>query len=134
MSVVNDVHAYLANAIGGEIFRRREADLPEMGDAITVIYEDGGAPPEMPAAAGIGDSALGEVGVLITCRAGPWDGDASRTRAQACLDALHGLKAVTLGNTYYLGVRALTTEPVFAGFDATGRPRHTVAFRLLREI
>jgi len=48
---------------------------------------------------------------------------------------LHGLKAVELvsGGGLYFGIRALTPEPVFAGFDSRGRPLHTVAFRLLTD-
>lgn len=138
MSAVDDVFAYLqAQTIGGTtsdwaLLRRRMLDDSTAAQALAV-QEDGGPEPEMPAAEGIGDSALAEAGVLVTVRAKAWDGDASRAKAQAVIDVLHGLRGVQLaGNTSrtYLAVRALTSEPVFAGFDDQGRPKHTVALRL----
>jgi len=104
-----------------------------MRDAAVVVGEDGGAQPEIAAPAGIGDSAMGDAGVLVTVRAAQWKSNDSFAKAAEILVALHGLLDVMVGSTQYLRVVALTSEPVFAGFDEQGRPLHTVAFRLLAE-
>lgn len=138
MSAVDDVVAYIGpsgqNLAGGttgwDLIRRKMGDDP-IKDQVVVVAEDGGPLPEIHAVSGIGDAAVKDLGVLITVRAVQWDGDASKAKAAAVLAALHGQRNVTLGSTVYYRVRAMTPEPVFAGFDDTGRPRHTVAFRLL---
>jgi hypothetical protein len=111
------------------------ADAPAENQLV-VVTEDGGSEPEISVPAspgGIGDSALHDIGVLVTVRAGPWDGDASAVKAQEIFDALHGQRSITLGSMPYMRVRARTPEPIFAGFDDNGKPRHTIAFMLLRE-
>lgn len=141
MSAVDDVYAYiesqgLANgATGWLLVRRRLVDQPNAPAQTVVVAEDGGNEPEMGAPLGIGDAATSDVGVLVTVRAGAWDGDSGAAKASAILAALHGLRNVVLGgegSTTYFRVKALMPEPVFAGFDAQGRPMHTVALRLLR--
>jgi len=142
VSAVDDVFTYvgpspgqgLAGGVTGwTLARRRMADPPTFTDQAVVISEDGGPPAEIKAGSGIGDSAIQDAGVMVTVRAGAWNGDASKNKAAAILAALHGLRNVQLvsGGTTYHRVRALTPEPVFAGFDEGGRPRHTIAFRLL---
>ena len=108
-------------------------DPPTFADQAVVVAEDGGPSGEIHTASGMGDSAIQDRGVMVMVRAAAWDGDASRTKAAAILAALHGLRNVQLvsGGTLYYRVRAMTPEAVFAGFDDTGRPRHTIAFRLL---
>lgn len=139
MSAVNDVFTYLtAQGIAGgstewDLKRRRLMDAPAT-DQLVVLTEDGGRAPEIAETEGIGDSALQDVGVHVLVRAEAWDGDASAAKAQEVLDALHGRRDVQLDQTTYLRVRALTPEPVFLGFDEQGRPRHTVALRLLTEL
>ncbi|MGH9255469.1 MAG: hypothetical protein ACRD3C_12990 [Vicinamibacterales bacterium] len=137
-SAVLDVFNFLIaqNLVGGTtgwaILRRRLMDAP-VGDKLVIVGEDGGNPPEMPATGGIGSAVLADKGVLVTVRAAAADSDASFQKASDILVALHGLRGATLvsGGELYFGVRALTPEPVFAGFDDRGRPLHTVAFRLL---
>jgi len=135
---VDDVFAFIqlfglaGLQTGWSLFRRRMADKPTSLDRAVVVSEDGGPQPEIKEAAGIGDSALRDVGVMVSVRAGAWDSDASKDKAFAILAALHGLMNALVGATTYNRVRALTPEPIFAGFDDTGRPRHTIAFRLLR--
>ncbi len=139
-SVVDDVFHYITeHGIAGEstdwaLLRRRMMDAP-VSDQLVVVAEDGGNLPEIADGAGIGDSAMQDVGVLITVRGAAWDSDASLTKAQEILTSLHGLRSTVLGSSggpLYLRVRAMTSEPVFAGYDDTGRPRHTIALRLLR--
>ncbi len=142
MSAVDDVFTYLGpspgqglagGATGWALVRRRMGDPPTFADQAVVVAEDGGPTPEIKAASGIGAAAVQDPGVLVTVRAGAWDGDASKVKAAAILAALHGklnIQLVSGGTTYYR-VRAMTPEPIFAGFDETGRPRHTIAFRLL---
>lgn len=140
MGVVDDVYSYLAaqalagGATGWDLLRRRLMDAPA-GDQLVVVSEDGGAAPEWPEAAGIGDSALTAPGVLVTVRAGAGDSDASYEKAQAIYSDLHGKRDVTLmsGGAQYLSIRSRTPEPIFAGFDDRSRPLHTVSFLLLRE-
>lgn len=139
MGVVDDVYAYLeTEALAGGVtawglVRRRESDSPHP-DQLVIVTEDGGPPPEIGAASGIGDAAMKDVGVQVMVRAGPWDSDASRAKAQAILDALHSLRATEIGSVTYTRVRALAPEPVFLGFSTDGRPRHTVSFRLLSDL
>lgn len=136
MPTVNDVSSFLeqeglvGGSSGWDVVRRRLSDQP-IPDQVVVVSEDGGPPPEIPADEGLGDSALADRGVLVTVRAAAWDSDASSEKASAILTALHGLRSTTVGSTLYYRVRALTSEPVFAGFDNAGRPVHTIAFRLL---
>lgn len=138
MSAVDDVFTFLT--VGGyaggssdwDLLRRRTMDSPAR-DQLVVVMEDGGPLPEIPATEGIGDCAMEDLGILVRVRAGAWDGDASEVKAAEIRDALHGLRSTTIGSRQYLRARALTGEPVFAGFDDTGRPHHTVAFRLLAE-
>ncbi len=139
MGVVSDVYTYLVDEglAGGSTewaltHRRKMTDVATgVGDQLVVLTEDGGASPEIAESAGIGDSALMDPQVLVTVRAGAWDGDASFDQAQAIHDALHGQRNITVGSKTYLRVRALTPEPVFSGFDDKGRPEHTISFALL---
>lgn len=138
MPAVDDVLTYLESqglaggATGWTVLRRRLMDSPAP-DQLIVVSEDGGSPPEIAVSSGLGEDALSDPGVLVTVRAGAWDGDASRAKAQAIHSALHGIRSTALvsGGTVYLGIRAMTPEPVFVGFDSQGRPLHTIAFRLL---
>lgn len=137
MSAVADVTAYLlAQGVAGGatdwgLIRRRLTDTP-VPDRVVVVAEDGGSTPEVGAAAGIGDSAMKDVGVLVTVRAAQWFSDDSADKAQEILTLLHGLQDTTLGgSTRYLRIGAVTPEPVWVGFDEQGRPLHTIAFRLL---
>ena len=138
MGAVSDVHAYLVDQgiAGGStewaLKKRRQMDSPVTAQLIT-ITEDGGAPPEIDEIEGIGDSALHDVGVLISIRGNPWQGDANNTKAMEIFVALHGKRDITLDSNVYMRIRALTPEPVFLGFDDKGRPRHTIAFLLLSE-
>lgn len=139
MAAVDDVYSYIlaqnlaGGATGWTLIKRRVMDAPA-ADQLVVVSEDGGERSEQSAPSGIGDSALREPGVLVTVRAGAWDGNASLSKANAIRSALHGLRGTSLvgGGVVYFGVRAMTPEPVFAGFDGTGRPMHTIGFRLLR--
>jgi hypothetical protein len=134
--VVNDVYDFLlaqsiaGGASGWDLHRRHIADSPA-ADRLVVVTEDGGAPPEIKDTAGIGDSAMHDVGVLVTVRADAWNGDASKAKAQEIIAALHGKRSIVVGDTTYMRVRARTPEPVFAGFDEHGKPRHTVGLMLL---
>lgn len=137
MSAVTDVRAYLVaqslveGVTGWPCVLRRVLDD---SDQLVVITEDGGPAPEFPAASGIGSQAIEDIGVQVYVRADKWDGNSGAAKAQAILDALHGLKYATVGTRQYIRVKALTPEPIFLGFDDTGRPEHTVAFRLLRNV
>ncbi len=136
MSAVDDVYDFLTDqgiaggSTGWDLLRRRLMDAP-VGNPVVVLTEDGGGQPEIPTDEGIGDSALQDVGVHVTVRAAPWDGDASAAKAIEIYDALHGLLDTEVGSTTYMRVRARTSEPVFLNFDDQGRPRHTIAFLLL---
>lgn len=133
MGAVSDVQTYLEaqDIIGGSTgwtsVRRR---MHEAADKMVVLTEDGGAAPEIQAATGLGDAALKDPGVQIMVRAEEWDGDAALAKAQAIFDALHGLSG-TVGSGSYLRIKAMTSEPLFAGYDDRGRPIHTIAFRLM---
>lgn len=137
MGIVTDVQDFLENEslIGGgtgwvSVQRLLHDDE---GDRIVVISEDGGPLPEVPSAGGVGEAALADVGVHFMVRAGPEDSEASFDMAQAILDALHGTIHATLNGQEYIRGRALTGEPIFAGFDDRRRPTHTIAFRFLRD-
>ena len=141
MGVVDEVFEFLEDegvsggATGWKTFRRRIPDEGPGSDQCIAIAEDGGTQPEMSAQSGMGDSAMADTGVFITVRAEAWDGDASFAKAQEIWSALHGLRDVVLGGSgsaTYFRVRALTSEPVFAGYDDQGRPRHTIGFRFLK--
>lgn len=142
MSVVDDVMVYIVaqnspaivgGATGWDIFRRRMTDEPSK-DQVVVVSEDGGPEPEIKTSVGIGNAAVSDAGVLVSVRGKQWDGDSSKNKAFEIWTLLHGKRNIQLvapsGTTYYR-IRALTPEPIFAGFDDTGRPRHTVGFRLL---
>lgn len=138
-AAVDDMFEYIktlgltGGVTGWLLQRRRLSDTG--GDQVVVVSEDGGVGPEIPVSAGIGDSALEDPAVMVTVRAKAWDGPASAEKANAVLAALHGLRGVQLfpptGDTY-LGIRAQTPAPIFAGFDGQGRPLHTISFRMLR--
>lgn len=138
-STVENVASFLeAEGLAGGstewiLMRRRIMDTPKTNQLV-VVSEDGGPPSEIPAAEGIGDSAMRDSGVIVTVRADPWDGDSSSGKAEEIRDALHGLIAADVGEQMYHRVRAMTSEPVFAGFDDKNRPLHTIAFRLLSSI
>jgi hypothetical protein len=139
VAAVDDVFEYIKaqNIAGGgsgwTLLRRRITDTTV--DQTVVVTEDGGNPPEIPQASGIGDSALEDPGVMVTVRGKAWDSDASRDKADDVLLALHGKIGIVLsppnGDTY-LRIRAQTPAPIFAGYDDQGRPLHTISFRMLR--
>ena len=137
MSAVDDVYAYLEDQglAGGstdwDLLRRREMDDP-VEDQLVIVSEDASqSDPEMFASSGIGDSAEFDIGVHVTVRGEAWNGDSSAAKALEIHTALHGLLDTEVGSTTYIRVRARTAEPVFVGFDDTGRPNHTIAFLLL---
>lgn len=137
-SAVDDVYQYLLaqGAFGGvtgwDGLKRRMMDSPAK-DQCVVIQEDGGEVSEMAVAEGLGSAALSNPGVLVTVRAAQWDSDASLAKANEIKALLHSQRDVTLvaGGSVYFGIRAMTPEPIFAGYDDVGRPLHTIAFRLL---
>lgn len=135
-NAASDVYDYLVAqglvGAGWTIVMRKIMDDPAL-DQLIVVSEDGGTA-EMPAASGIGSQVIADKGVLITVRAKDSESDVSFAKANAILVAMHGLRDVQLVvGSLYLGIRALTPEPVFAGFDDRGRPLHTVALRLLTD-
>lgn len=145
MGVVDDVVAYLTaqGLVGGNtgwpVLRRHMTDQPltvggAVPDQLVVVAEDGGTAPEMKASFGIGDAAIEDPAVLVTVRGAAWDGDGTYAKAAGILAALHGLRGVQLvaSGTTYLRTRAQTPEPIFAGFDDAGRPRHTLSVMFMR--
>jgi len=134
---VDDVFAFIqlygmaGLQTGWGLVKRRQADKPLVLDRLVVVTEDGGPGAEIERPFGIGDSARRDVGVIVTVRAAAWDSPATKAKAMAIMAALHGLMNAVVGATLYNRVRAMTPEPIFTGFDDTGRPRHTVAFRLM---
>jgi len=135
MSVVADVQEYLAalDIVDGSSewpsVRRRVHDN---SNQLVVITEDGGPAAETPADAGIGLAAFGFPQVQCRVRGEPWDGDSSHAKAEEIRDALHGLQGPVMGSTQYIMVTALTSGPVFLGFDDKGRPEHTISFQAVR--
>jgi hypothetical protein len=132
MGLVEDVQVYLAaqnlidGATGWPSVRRRVFD--GLGDRLVVITEDGGAQPELPADAGIGDAAFEDPAVQIRVRGEPWDSDASYDKARAIAGALHGLYNVPMNGTTYLRVGRQSV--VFNAFDDDkSRPNHTISIR-----
>lgn len=141
MGRVDDVQDHLQSesivdgATGWPSVRRLEYEPTDNDDdRLVIISEDGGTPPEIAAASGIGDSALGDGGVQVRVRGPKHDSDASRSKAQEILDELHGQLGATIGSTTYHRVRAQTDEPVFAGWDDDERPSHTISFLLLEDV
>jgi hypothetical protein len=138
MSTLSDLSTYLIaqGIVGGStewaIKHRRTMDSPVTDQLVTLI-EDGGPPPEISTATGIGDEAQHDIGVLVTIRGNAWKGDTNYTKAMEIFDELHGKRDITLVSKLYLRIRAMTPEPVFLGFDDQGRPRHTIAFLLLAD-
>lgn len=137
--VVSDVFSALVlfglagGSTGWDIIRRKDMD-EHTQDRLVVLSEDGGTAPEMATTSGIGDAALGDPAVLLTVRAGASDSDASAAKAADIILLLHGQRNVVLGSTLYYRIRTRTLEPIFAGFDDKGRPRHTISFQLLRDV
>ena len=136
MGAVADVQTFLESAgiidgaTGWPSVRRRVHDG---SDQQVVITEDGGLPPMVPAATGMGDGALKIPAVHFSVRGEEWDGDASAAKAQEIMDALIGADG-TIGSTHYLVVSAQTASPIFIGFDDKGRPRHTIAFKMMTSV
>lgn len=137
MSVVADLQSYLATvglvdgSTGWTSVRRV---MHDEADRIVALTEDGGLPAELPAAAGIGEGAWGDLGVQVSVRAEQFNSDASYAKAKEILDQLHGLTDANIGSGHYHRVSALTTEPVYLGLDETSRPEHSVSFRLLATV
>ncbi|MFW6202562.1 MAG: minor capsid protein [Gemmatimonadota bacterium] len=130
-----DVQSYLQaqSLVDGETgWTSTKRHLHDDADQVVALTDDGGPPPEIATSSGLGDQAIADVGVQALVRAARLKADDSYDKAEAIRDALHGLTDTTLGATRYIRVRAMTSEPVFAGFDSNGRPTHTIAFRLLR--
>jgi hypothetical protein len=134
MGAVADVRAYLeAESLVGGDWPAVERRMHDATDQLVVISEDGGPPPEIGR---IDDTAaLVTLGVLVTIRGAPWDAVSAQAQADLILTAFHGLTGEVIGSTEYIGVVALTAEPVFAGFEEqTNRPLFTVALRLTRGV
>lgn len=115
--------------------RRQEVDDKGESGRLVIIMEDGGPTPEIPASAGIGDSALGEPGVQVRVRGAPHESDEAEAQCQAIIDELHGKLNATIGSTLYHRIMAQTTEPVWAGYDEDDRrPNFTASFLMLRDV
>jgi len=133
MGAVSDVQDYLEEQglIGGSTeWKSLRRNRQDKQDKVVVITEDGGPEPEIHKATGIGDSAVRDSGVQVLVRAERLDGDAAYEKAQEIYDALHGLTATTLGETEYIRVVALTSEPAVLQ-DENERPLITWAYRLM---
>ena len=133
MGVVSDVQDYLEEeglVDGSTEWQSLRRNRQDKQDKIVVITEDGGPEPEIYKATGIGDAAVRDSGVQILVRAERLNGDAAQEQAQAIYDALHGLTDTTLGETEYIRVVALTSEPSFLQ-DENERPLVTWAYRLM---
>lgn len=137
MGAVADVQAYLRDqdlVDGSTGWTSVQRFMSDVADRIVVVTEDGGASPEARTASGMGEAALGEAGVQIMVRAEARASDVTYAKAQAIIDALHGLGPTTIGSRTYKRTLSLTLEPVSAGFDDTERPIHTCSFRLTRRV
>lgn len=139
MGIVADVQKYLQqlgivddSSDEWPSVRRRVHDG---SDRLVIITEDGGFEPETPAPEGsLGDSALKEPAVQVRVRAEKWNGDAAFAKAQEIFDALHGLLRVELNGTYYMRIKAQTPQPLFIGYDDSGRPEFTISFRAVTPV
>lgn len=139
MGIVSDFQTYLQSlspdVIDGDSgwpsVRRRVHDG---SDRLVVFSEDGGFDPETPSEEGIGDSAMMEPAVQVRVRAEAWNGDAASAKAREIFGIFHGLMRVTMGDQYYIRIKAQTPEPLFMGFDGNGRPEMTISFRALRAV
>jgi len=134
MGLVEDLGSYLlaeglVDDVDWTLVYRNMSD--EVPDKVVVLTEDGGPDPEIPADAGIGDSAMKDLGIQVMVRGAPWASDETLAKAVEILGSLHGMLNVTLGSTEYLRVIARSGEPAFAGFDERGRPHHSASFLCL---
>lgn len=137
-TAIDDLYTYivaqgLAGNVSWDCGKRRLTDDSRVKDQVVVLTEDGGFTSEMSAPSGIGDAALKDPAVLITVRAGKWDGNTGRAKANDIFSDLHGKRNALIGATTYLRVRAQTPEPIFAGFDEQGRPLHTISFLMMTD-
>lgn len=136
MGAVSDVVAFLALAgivDGASTWPSVRRKMREGSNKLVMVKEDGGPPPGVPSATGVGSAALKDPGVLVTVRGAPDKGDAASAKAQEIFDALV-VADETIGTGYYLRVAALTSEPVFVGWDEKSRPIFTIGFRLLASV
>jgi len=133
MGVVEDVQSYLEDqglTDGSTEWKSLRRNRQDKQDRIVVITEDGGPEPEIYKATGIGDAAVRDSGAQILVRAERLNGDEAYEKAKEIYDALHGLTATTLGETEYIRVVALTSEPAVLQ-DENERPLITWAYRLM---
>lgn len=136
MSAVDDLQAHLdyvgiTDSTEWPSVRRRVHDG---SDQLVVLTEDGGPPPEIPAATGIGSAALASPGVQVRVRGKPWDGDSAKAKAEEVIREMHGRQSAWIGGTLYRSIRSQTFEPVFMGYDDKGRPEFTVSLLMTRGV
>lgn len=136
MGVVSDVRSHLVSeglvegSTGWTCTRRRVHDAT---DQLVVITEDGGAPPTgVHAASGVGSAVLEDPAAQVLVRGAAWDADASYDKAEAIREELDGASG-SVGSGSYHRIIAQTSEPLFVGYDESGRPQHTISFRFLTD-
>jgi len=132
MGAVADVVAFLALAgivDGSSTWPSIRRKMHEGSDKLVMVKEDGGPPPGVPSATGVGSAALKDPAVLVTVRGAPDKGDAASAKALEIFNALV-VADEDLG-TGYLRVAALTSAPVFVGYDKKSRPIMTIGFRMM---
>jgi len=132
MSAVADVIAYLAATglvDGSTSWTSSPRLVHDEVDRLVVVAEDGGPAPEL--GGGSFDGPIRTEGVRVVVRGSCYEGDAAAAKATEIRDALHGLAGETLGATRYEGVWAMTSAPVWIGFDENRRPEFSTGFRLM---
>lgn len=142
MSCVSDLEAYCEaqGLCGGSTewptsYRRVHDGTPETPvERLVVFTESGGSAPETPADTGHqGDAAWRRPQVQIRVRGRPWESEEAVAKAQAIWDAVHGLNAVTMGETEYIGTRCVT-DLIPLGNDDNGRYEVTFHVEMTRPV
>lgn len=131
-SLVNDLQTYLQaqGLVDGDTEWVSTRHQPHDGqDRLVTIAADGGPSPEVGASQGLGSAAARTPGVQVRCRAEAGNGDAAETKAREILDQLAGRTGVTMDETYYWGIEAVTSDPLPVGADDNNRPEFSISFR-----
>ena len=132
--MLDEIGTYLAaNGIGTVGTNLFKGFMPDLPDAVVVLYETGGLAPYRAMRSAPGQPVATRPRLQVVCRNTQYEYAVARAKAQAVYVLLEGFGDQTLSGTRYLWIAAVQ-EPFMMGRDVTGRVQVAQNFDVVKEI
>jgi hypothetical protein len=129
--LIDDLSDYLSSGgITGTIYK---GFLPPTPDTAIAIYETGGVAPIRAMGNVAGRAVVERPRIQVVCRAGQYDYQAARLKAQDVFALLDGMPARTVNGVSYLDSAAVQS-PFLMGRDESGRPKIACNYDVVKRL